>query len=201
MSHFEGGTNLRRIARAESAKAPARRITVDAAGDVALVTVHSCKPGTFESRRSPDLVPKLERALGRTVTVEVKAEAQAIHKYVRVSPNKARRIMDEVRGLYVDEALAILKFLPNRAARYVEKLIGSAAANAFEGFGADPDELKVALLKADAGPTWKRLQPRAMGRAYRVLKRTAHLTVAVAQVPKRAEKKLARRGRAAVVKA
>ena len=104
---------------------------MQAAGPVAVVNVFTVKPDTFQNRRGADLVPELEHALDRSVTIEVKPEAQAVHKYIRVSPTKARRIMDEVRGKYVDEALAILQFMPNRAARYVGKLVRSAAANAF----------------------------------------------------------------------
>jgi len=165
---------------------------------VAVVNVHTVKPDTFQSRRGADLVPELEQALDRSVTIEVRPEAQAVHKYIRISATKARRIMDEVRGKYVDEALATLQFMPNRAAHYVHKLIRSAAANAFEGWGAEPHELQITLLTADPGPTMKRIQPRAMGRAYRILKRSAHLTVAVTEaVPKPFRGRAAGRQRAA----
>jgi len=133
--------------------------------------------------------------------VQIQAESSAVHKWVRVPPNKARRVMNEIRGMRVDEALAVLKFLPNRAAGYVSKLIRSAAANADEGWGADPDELVITILKADAGPTLKRIKPRAMGRAYRILKRSAHLTVAL-QAAERRQRRAARpSGRAAVTRA
>lgn len=204
MAEFLGGAGLRRIVRRGTEKAPFKRVSVQASGPVAVVRVHTVKPDTFQSRRGADLVPDLERALKKAVTIDVTPEAQAIHKYVRVSPTKARRVMDEVRGKYVDEALAILQFVPNRAARYVEKLVRSAAANAFEGWGGEPTELKVALLTADPGPTQKRIQPRAMGRAYRILKRSAHLTVAVQAAEPRPLKGGAtarRRGRAAVTRA
>jgi len=200
MPEYLGGPGLRKIVRQGTDKAAFKRVSVQGAGSVAVVTVHSVKPDSVTQRRNADLVPQLEKALRKSVTVEVQPEAQAIHKFVRVSPTKARRVMNEVRGKYVDEALATLRFVPNRAARYVEKLIKSAAANAFEGWGADPSELKVALLKADAGPTWKRIQPRAMGRAYRILKRTAHLTVAVQAAEPRAGNQR-RRGRSAVTRA
>jgi len=203
MPEYTAGPGVRRIIRRGTNKAPFGRVTVQAAGQVAVVNVHTVKPDTFQNRRGADLVPELERALDRSVTVEVKPEAQAVHKYVRVPPNKARRVMDEVRGKYVDEALATLQFMPNRAARYVHKLIRSAAANAFEGWGAEPHELQISVLTADPGPTMKRIQPRAMGRAYRIVKRTAHLSVAVQEaVPKpfrgRAQRQ---RGRAAVTRA
>ena len=181
MPQYEGGPGLRRIVREGTEKAPFKRVTVHSAGQVAVVNVHTVKPDTFNQRRGADLVPELERALNRAVTIEVRPEAQAIHKYIRVPPNKARRVMDAIRGKYVDEALAILRFTPNRAARYIEKLIRSAAANAFEGWGGEPNELKITVLKADSGPTMKRIQPRAMGRAYRILKRSSHITVVVGE--------------------
>jgi large subunit ribosomal protein L22 len=202
MPVFLGGENIRKIVRRETDKAPFGRVTVETSGPVAVVRVHTVKPDRVMSRRSADLVPELERALRKTVTVDVTPEAHACHKYIRVPPNKARRIMDEVRGMYVDEALAVLKFMPNKAARYVAKLIKSAAANAFEGFGADPGELKVSVIHADPGPTMKRISPRAMGRAYRVLKRSSHFSVAVTETEPRPTKTgQRRRGRAAVTRA
>jgi large subunit ribosomal protein L22 len=203
MREYTAGTHLRNIIRRETNKAPFGRVTVQSSGGVAVVNVHTVKPDTFESRRGADLVPELERALRRAVTVDVKPEAHAVHKYVRVPPNKARRVMNEIRGKYVDEALAILKFVPNRAARYVEKLVKSAAANAYEGWAAEPHELKISVLVADPGPTMKRIQPRAMGRAYRILKRSSHLSVAVQQAEPRPIRRgiQRRRGSASVTRA
>lgn len=203
MPEFLGGPNIRKIVRHGTDKAPFGRVTVQTSGQMAVVRVHSVKPERVSTRRSADLVPQLERALKRTVTVDVTPEAHAVHKYIRLSPTKARRIMDEVRGKYVDEALAILQFMPNKAARYVSKLIRSAAANAFEGWGAEPSELKVSVLTADPGPTMKRIQPRAMGRAYRILKRSSHLSVAVTAAEPRPAKsgRQRRRGQAAVTRA
>ena len=203
MGNYTGGEGLRRIVRRTTDKAPFGRITVEGSGGVAVVKVHTVKPDTFNQRRGTDLVPELEKTLDRAVTIEAVSEAQARLSNVRVSPNKARRVMDEVRGKYVDEALAILQFMPNKAARYVRKLVKSAAANAFEGFGADPKELKVAYLVAETGPTMKRVKPRAQGRAYRILKRTSHMAVAVQAADPRPVKGGAtrRRGSAAVSRA
>lgn len=203
MPEFLGGPNIRKIVRRGTDKAPFGRVTVQTAGQMAVVRVHSVRPERVNGRRSADLVPELERALKRTVTLDVTPEAHAVHKYIRLSPTKARRIMDEVRGKYVDEALAILQFMPNKAARYVAKLIRSAAANAFEGWGAEPGELKVTWLTADPGPTMKRIQPRAMGRAYRILKRSSHLSVAVTAAEPRPAKsgRRPRRGQASVTRA
>jgi large subunit ribosomal protein L22 len=203
MPEYLAGPGLRKVIRRGTDKAPFGRVLVQESGQMAVVNVHTVKPDTFQTRRGADLIPELERMLSRTVTIDVTPEAHAVHKFIRLSPTKARRVMDEVRGRYVDEALAILQFVPNRAARYVEKLIKSAAANAFEGWGAEPQELKVSLLTADPGPTMKRIQPRAMGRAYRILKRSAHLTVAVQATEPRPLRGAAarRRGRAAVTRA
>ncbi|MFN3648614.1 MAG: 50S ribosomal protein L22 [Armatimonadota bacterium] len=203
MGEYLAGPGVRKIIRSGTNKAPFGRVMVQKSGPMAVVNVHTVKPDTFESRRTADLVPELERVLNRSVTVEVTPEASAAHKFVRVPPLKARRVMNEIRGKHVDEALAILKFVPNRAARYVEKLIKSAAANAFEGWGAEPHELKVTVLHADGGPTMKRIQPRAMGRAYRILKRSAHLSVAVTAAEPRAQRSRGgrQRGRAQVTRA
>lgn len=203
MAYELAGPGIRKIVRRGTEKAPFGRVTIESSTGVAVVNVHTVKPDTFQSRRGEDLVPELERALKRTVTIDVKPESHAVHKFVRVSATKARRVMNAIRGKHVDEALAILRFMPNRAARYVEKLLLSAAANAFEGWGGEPAELKVAVLTADVGPSQKRIQPRAMGRAYRILKKSAHLSVSVAQADPRPVKGGAtrRRGRAAVTRA
>lgn len=203
MGEYQGGPAIRRILRRGTEKAPFGRVVVQGSGNVAVVDVRTVRPDHFESRRGADLVPELEKALGKSVTVDVTPEAHAVFKFVRVPPNKARRIMNELRGMYVDEALAALQFMPQRAARYISKLIRSAAANAEEGWGAETSELKITLLTADGGPTMKRIQPRAMGRAYRILKRSSHLTVAVTAAEPRPVKSGAqrRRGRAAVTRA
>ena len=203
MAESLAGQNVRKILRQETDKAPFGRVTLLTSKGVAVVRVHTVKPEKFERQRSTELVPELERVLKRSVTVDITPEAQAVHKYIRVPPNKARRVMNEIRGKYVDEALAILKFLPNRAARYIEKLVKSAAANAYEGWAAEPNELKISLLTADPGPTMKRIQPRAMGRTFRILKRTSHLTVAVQAAEQRPLKRggARRRGQATVTRA
>jgi large subunit ribosomal protein L22 len=101
-------------------------------------------------------------------------------KFVRLSPQKARLVADQVRGKPVGQALQILKFSDKRAAGIVRKVLESAIANAEHNNGADVDELKVAAIMVDEGPAMKRLRPRAKGRADRILKRTSHITVHVA---------------------
>ncbi|MCZ9309425.1 50S ribosomal protein L22 [Corynebacterium uberis] len=105
--------------------------------------------------------------------------ARATARYVRVTPMKARRVIDLVRGKSVSEALAILKYAPQGAAKPVAKVVASAAANAENNFGLDRRTLVISEAYADEGPTMRRFQPRAQGRAYQIRKRTSHITVVV----------------------
>lgn len=106
-------------------------------------------------------------------------EAKAIAKFVRVSPQKARLVARNVTGKPVEDALNILKFTPKKAARLIEKVLTSAIANAEHNANLDVDSLFVKEVRIDGGPSWKRIRPRAMGRAYRIIKRTSHITVVV----------------------
>ena len=112
-------------------------------------------------------------------------EAKAIARHLRVTPMKARRVVDLVRGKQATEALAILKFAQQGASEPVYKLVASAVANARvkadrEGQAFDEDALYITEAFVDEGPTMKRFQPRAQGRAYRINKRTSHITLVVA---------------------
>ncbi len=115
-------------------------------------------------------------------------QAQATAKYVRTSAQKAGLVLDLIRGCDVNAALSTLRFSRKRVAKDIEKALQSAIANArqAEGFGGDVDRLCVTSCCADQGPSMKRVRPAPMGRAFRVVKRTAHLTVAVAERPARA---------------
>jgi len=106
-------------------------------------------------------------------------ESRAAVRFVRVPPRKARFVIDGIRGKNVHDALAILKFTPNAAARTIEKLLKSAVANAENNHHMDADLLRVSQAFVDDGPRMKRMHPRAMGRAYLILKRTSHITIAV----------------------
>lgn len=108
-------------------------------------------------------------------------EAKAIARYVRVSPRKARLIVDLIRGKSISDAQAILKFSPRAAAETVEKVLNSAVANAERNLHVRPEQLFVGATFVDEGPTLKRVQPRAHGRAFRINKRTSHITVVVKQ--------------------
>jgi len=99
----------------------------------------------------------------------------------RISPQKMRLVADQVRGLPVERALDVLTFSNKKAATVIKKVLESAIANAEHNDGADIDDLKISEILVDAGPTMKRLRPRARGRADRIIKRTSHLKVTVSE--------------------
>ncbi|MFI0370312.1 50S ribosomal protein L22 [Actinomadura sp. 1N219] len=106
-------------------------------------------------------------------------EARAQARFIRVTPRKARRVVDLIRGLPAAEAQAVLRFAPQAASEPVGKVLASAIANAEHNFKLDTDTLVVSRAYVDEGPTLKRFRPRAQGRAYRINKRTSHITVVV----------------------
>ncbi len=112
-------------------------------------------------------------------------QAEATARYIRSSAQKAGLVLDLIRGRAVDQAIATLKFTRKSVARDIEKVLRSAIANAQqkEGFGGDVERLFVSACYANQGPSQKRVRPAPMGRAFRVLKRTTHLTVAVTEKP------------------
>ncbi len=99
----------------------------------------------------------------------------------RISPQKMRLVADQIRGLEVERALDVLTFSNKKAATVIKKVLESAIANAEHNDGADIDDLKISEILVDAGPTMKRLRPRARGRADRIIKRTSHLKVTVSE--------------------
>ncbi len=112
--------------------------------------------------------------------------AKAVARHVRVTPMKARRVIELIRGKSVDEALDILRFAPQSASEPVYKVVASAAANAENNQGLDRRTLIVSQAFADEGATLKRFQPRAQGRAFRIRKRSSHITVIVESLPEKA---------------
>ncbi|MCC6136788.1 MAG: 50S ribosomal protein L22 [Candidatus Contendobacter sp.] len=108
-------------------------------------------------------------------------QAVAILKHARISPQKARLVADQVRNLPIERALQILTFSDKKAAPMIKKVLESAIANAEHNEGADIDELKVAAICVDCGPLLKRMHARAKGRGNRIVKRTSHITVTVAE--------------------
>ena len=106
-------------------------------------------------------------------------ESKAVAKFVRITPRKVRVVLDLIRGKNVAEAFAILKFTPKVGAEVVEKVLRSAVANAENNFDMDVDKLYVSSAFVDQGPTLKRIHPRSRGQAFKILKRTSHVTIVV----------------------
>jgi len=115
----------------------------------------------------------------RTTLLGDQPGAYASARYVRITPMKARRVVDMVRGLQVDEALTLLQFAPQAASETVYKVLESAVANAETTEGLNRADLVLSVAMVDEGPTMKRWRPRAQGRATRINKRTSHITLAV----------------------
>jgi large subunit ribosomal protein L22 len=115
------------------------------------------------------------------MAIETTQEAKAIARYIRMSPHKVRRVLDQIRGRTYQEALIILEFMPYRSCEAILKVLRSAAANAEHNQGMDRSKLVVSQAFADQGPALKRFRPRAQGRAYQIRKPTCHITVAVAE--------------------
>ena len=108
-------------------------------------------------------------------------EVLAIHKGARISAQKARLVADQIRGMSAEKAVELLKFSHKKAAALIKKVLESAIANAENNEGADIDELYVSSIYVDVGPTMKRMRPRAKGRGNKILKRSSHITVRVAE--------------------
>ena len=118
-------------------------------------------------------------------------EARAINRYIGSSPRKMRLVIDLIRGKSVDEALSTLHFLPNHASRHAEKVVRSAVSNIHnkdEGSRLELHDMFIKEAYVDGGPTMKRVMPAPFGRAFRILKRSNHLTVVIAEKPKKAKK-------------
>jgi len=127
--------------------------------------------------------------------MEASATARASARYVRVTPMKARRVVDQIRGLPAADAQALLQFAPQSASEPVGKVLDSAIANAQNNHDMDPAALVVSEAYVDEGPTLKRFRPRAQGRAFRIRKRTSHITVVVTEVARDAKSASQKKGR------
>lgn len=123
--------------------------------------------------------------------------AFASARYTRITPMKARRVVDMVRGLPVEEAQALLQFAPQAASETVLKVLNSAIANAETTEGLDAGDLVISVAQVDEGPTMKRWRPRAQGRATRINKRTSHITLVVQPADVAAEKATAKKRKSA----
>ncbi len=111
-------------------------------------------------------------------------EVKAVAKHVRISPQKVRKIIGDIKGKKVESGLSSLKFMPQKASGIVEKILKSAVANADHNNNMDVDSLFIKNIIVDSGPSLKRFRPRARGRGARILKRTSHITVVVADEAK-----------------
>lgn len=149
-----------------------------------IVSLHTSRPNNVRMETA-DITAALKEKMGaqQSVTVQIIPEARAVAKYVRCSPRKARLVIDVIKGKRVSDAVAMLRFIPNHSAELISKVLISAAANAEDGWGAGIEDLKILNILADGGPSLKRVKPRAQGRAYRILKRTSHLTVILTDAP------------------
>jgi ribosomal protein L22 len=145
------------------------------------------KPESGEKRRRAKKADKAEAkkpapSRRRPRDPEVLPVVRASAKYVRVAPRKARLIADQVRGMHIEQARALLQFSPRGAAEDIQKLINSAAANAENNHDLVGDEMRITKITVDEGPTLRRFRPRALGRATPINKRTSHITVALTPV-------------------
>jgi ribosomal protein L22 len=133
-----------------------------------------------ESRGESKKAAKKESAKGaKAKAPAVPPVVRARARYVRIAPRKARLIADQVRGLHIEQALALLQFSPRGAAQDIQKLIQSAAANAENNHDLVGDEMRISSITVDEGPTLRRFRPRALGRATPINKRTSHIAVAL----------------------
>jgi ribosomal protein L22 len=150
---------------AEKKAAPKKRQTAEKpAAEKPAAKDAEPKPAPKRAPREKELVPVVVRASAR---------------YVRVAPRKARLVADQVRGLQIDRARALLDFSPRNAARDIRKLIDSAASNAENNHELVADDMLISEITVDEGPTLRRYRPRALGRATRINKRTSHISIAL----------------------
>ena len=155
------------------------------------------REGRPEGTTSMSVTERRRTSARRETLLGDQPGAFATARFVRITPMKARRVVDMVRGLPVDEALALLQFTPQAASETVYKVLESAIANAETTEDLDRADLVVSVAQVDEGPTMKRWRPRAQGRATRILKRTSHITLVVQSADVAAAKKTAKKGRTA----
>jgi large subunit ribosomal protein L22 len=162
-------TRKPRAKKDSAEKATAKKAAPKKAAKKAEAKGAAGKKAPAEKAAPKKAVPK------RHVPIVVRASS----RYVRVAPRKARLVADQVRGLHIDKARALLQFSPRGAAQDIGKLIESAASNAENNHDLVADEMRVAEITVDEGPTLKRFRPRALGRATPIHKRTSHIAVAL----------------------
>lgn len=142
------------------------------------------KKAPEKSAKAEAKAPAKVKAAEKKVAPELVAApvVRASARYVRIAPRKARLIADQVRGMHIEKARALLQFSPRSAAQDIQKLIDSAASNAENNHDLIGDEMKISSITVDEGPTLKRFRPRAQGRATPIHKRTSHIAVALTPV-------------------
>jgi len=164
---------------AKAKKAPAKKAEKKAAKKPA-AKKESKKPAAKKTSKAKKEPAKAKKAAPKAPSAPPLVKASA--RYVRIAPRKARLIADQVRGMHIESARALLQFSPRGAAHPIHKLINSAAANAENNHDLIGDEMRIASITVDEGPTLRRFRPRAMGRATPINKRTSHIRVALTPV-------------------
>ena len=168
--------NGKKVAKKEPKKAAPKK----AEGKTAAKKAPAKKAAKKASKeKAPAKKPAAKKAEPKKAKKPVAIVVRASSRYVRVAPRKARLVADQVRGLHIDQARALLQFSPRGAAHDIGKLIESAASNAENNHDLVADEMRVAEITVDEGPTLKRFRPRALGRATPIHKRTSHIAVAL----------------------
>jgi len=166
--------------KAEAKKAPAKKETAKKAAKKPAAKKETAKADKgAKEKKAPAKKAAPTRAKKAPVAPPV---VRASARYVRIAPRKARLVADQVRGLHIEKARALLQFSPRGAAQDIHKLIDSAAANAENNHDLIGDEMKITSITVDEGPTLKRYRPRAQGRATPIHKRTSHIAVALTPV-------------------
>jgi ribosomal protein L22 len=161
----------------KAAKAVAKKTSKAASKDAKKVQPKA--PAKAKAKK-PAAKAKAEKKVAPELVAAPVVRASA--RYVRIAPRKARLVADQIRGLHIDKARALLQFSPRGAAQDIHKLLDSAAANAENNHDLIADEMRISSITVDEGPTLKRYRPRAQGRATPIHKRTSHIAVALTPV-------------------
>jgi ribosomal protein L22 len=166
----------------KAAKKPAKKSAAKKADKKAAPKKAAKKPAAKKETAKKEGAKKPAAKKAAPAAPPAPPVVQAKARYVRIAPRKARLVADQVRGLHIEQARALLQFSPRGAARDIQKLIDSAAANAENNHDLVGDEMRITSITVDEGPTLRRYRPRALGRATPINKRTSHIAVALTPV-------------------
>jgi ribosomal protein L22 len=166
-------------AEKKGTKSSPRKAVKAAAKKATKKTSKKAEPKTETKAPAKAKAAAKAKAPAKKATPAAELVVRASARYVRIAPRKARLIADQVRGLHIDKARALLQFSPRGAAQDIHKLLNSAAANAENNHDLIGDEMRISSITVDEGPTLKRYRPRAQGRATPIHKRTSHISVAL----------------------